>query len=57
MNRFLRTMMQQMADNVRRFWLVEQNEEEVMRCYKDFPVSPFGPTRLVSKETINELIK
>lgn len=50
-------MMRQMADNTRHFWLVEQNEDEEVRCYRDFPVNPFGPTRLVSKETINELMK
>ena len=46
-----------MAENITGFWVVEEPEKEARKNYPDFPVSPFGPIRLISKETIEELVK
>ena len=56
MDRFFDKMIRKMSDNITSFWLVEPNDEE-MRSYKDFPVCPFGPTRLINKETLKKLMK
>lgn len=46
-----------MAENITSFWLVDTHSEAKVKFYHDYPVNPFGPTRLISKETINELMK
>lgn len=45
-----------MAENITGFWVVEEPEKEARKNYPDFPVSPFGPIRLISKETIADLV-
>ena len=35
----------------------KENPNRKNTFYPDYPVSPFGPTRLISKETIKELVK
>lgn len=46
-----------MSENITRFWIVEEHPKEDVKLYHDFPVSPFGPIRMISKETIKDLLK
>lgn len=57
MDRYLNKLLRTMANNITSFWLVATHSEEKVKFYHDYPVNPFGPTRLISKETINELMK
>ena len=57
MNRFLQTLFDKMSENITGFWVIEENTKEERKTYRDYPVSPFGPTRLISKETILDLVK
>lgn len=50
-------MFRQMSENIIRFWVVEEHPKEEAKHYNDFPVSPFGPIRMISKETIKDLLK
>ena len=53
----MQNLFRRMAENITGFWVVEEPEKEARKSYPDYPVSPFGPTRLISKETIEELVK
>lgn len=44
-----------MAEKITGFWVVD--ETETSKTYRDYPISPFGPIQLISKETINDLVK
>lgn len=57
MNTFMQNLFRRMAENITGFWVVEEPEKEVRKSYPDYPVSPFGPIRLISKETIRDLVK
>ena len=50
MKRFLMRIARLITD----FWVV--NADQAEPHYPDYPVSPFGPTRLISKETIHKII-
>lgn len=53
----MQTLFRKMAENITSFWVVEEQPKQVSKSYPDYPVSPFGPTRLISKETIEDLMK
>ena len=57
MDRYLNKLLRTMANNITSFWLVDTHSDVMVKSYSDFPVKPFGPTQLISKETINELMK
>lgn len=57
MDRYLNKLLRTMADNITSFWLVDTHSEAMVKSYHDYPVNPFGPTQLISMETINELMK
>lgn len=50
----MQTILRKMSGCITSFWVVEENPNRKNTFY---PVSPFGPTRLISKETIKELVK
>lgn len=50
-------LLHKMAERITRFWVIEDMNNKPSRHYPDFPVSPFGPIRLISKETIHDLVK
>lgn len=56
MNRFIQTMFRRMSENITSFWVIEDLPREVSKTYPDYPVTPFGPARLISKETIDALV-
>lgn len=53
----MQTILRKMSGYITSFWVVEDSYNGINKSYPDYPVSPFGPTRLISKETINELVK
>lgn len=53
----MQTILRKMSGCITSFWVVEENPNRKNTFYPDYPVSPFGPTRLISKETIKELVK
>lgn len=57
MDRYLNKLLRTMGENITSFWLVDTHSEEKVKFYHDYPVNPFGPNQLISKETINELMK
>lgn len=57
MSKFMQTILRKMSGCITSFWVVEENPNRKNTSYPDYPVSPFGPTRLISKETIKELVK
>lgn len=57
MNKFMQTLFHKMAECIKSFWVIEEPLNEMRKSYKDYPVSPFGPIRLISKETIRDLVK
>ena len=57
MNRFMQTLLRKMAECITSFWVVEESQKETRKGYPDYPVSPFGPISLISKETIDDLVK
>lgn len=57
MDRYLNKLLRTMGENITSFWLVDIHSDEKVKFYHDYPVNPFGPTQLISKETINELMK
>lgn len=61
MNRFIERLFRKMAEMITGFWVVDEARTEVASKsypdYPDYPVSLFGPLRLISKETIHELMK
>lgn len=57
MNRFMQTLFRLMAEDITGFWVVENDADTQTKTYPDYPIHPFGPVRLISKETIKELLK
>ena len=57
MNRFMQTLFRRMAEDITGFWVVENDADTRTKTYPDYPIRPFGPVRLISKETIKELLK
>lgn len=53
----MQTILRNLSGCITSFWVVEDNPNRINKSYPDYPVSPLRPTRLISKETINELIK
>lgn len=50
-------MFHKMSEKITSFWVIEDLPKKARKSYPDYPVSPFGPTRLISKETIRDLLK
>ena len=50
----MQKLFRKMAEKITGFWVVD--DAEATKTYRDFPVSPFGPIRLISKETIKDLV-
>lgn len=46
-----------MSEDITGFWVVEDSTDTRTKTYPDYPVRPFGPTRLISEETIKDLMK
>lgn len=57
MNKFMQTLLRKMAECITSFWVVEESQKEARKGYPDYPVSPFGPISLISKDTIDDLVK
>ena len=57
MNTFMQNLFRKMADLITSFWVIDDTQKEVCKAYPDYPVSPFGPISLISKETIDDLVK
>lgn len=57
MDRYLNKLLRTMGENITSFWLVDTHSDVMVKSHSDYPVKPFGPTQLISKETINELMK
>ena len=57
MNKFMQTLFRKMSENITSFWVIEDQPKEAKKTYPDYPISPLGPTHLISKETIRDLVK
>lgn len=57
MNTFMQNLFRKMADLITSFWVIDDTQKEACKVYPDYPVSPFGPISLISKETIDDLVK
>lgn len=57
MNKFMQALFPKIAECITSFWVMNEQQKETRKSYKDYPVSPFGPISLISKETINDLMK
>lgn len=57
MNRFMQSMFRKMAEMITSFWGIDDTQKEACKAYPDYPVSPFGPISLISKETIEAYVR
>lgn len=52
----MQNLLHRMSENIISFWVMKE-QPKVDKCYPDYPVSPFGSIRMISKETIADLMK
>lgn len=57
MKKFAIIFLRKMSELIKSFWLLEAPAGQSAKTYPDFPMTPFGPTRLISKETLQDLLK